>query len=226
LESIDQVVARMQAIAAGLPASDGVASFNRMYLEVTELVRTRVADGFFRNPDVMIRLDVVFAGFYFAAVDAAAAGRRIAPPWAPLIARRDHPHILPIQFALAGMNAHINHDLALAVFTTCRETNTLPDDLHADYLRINELLASVEEPVRESFLTGVVGEVDRELSPVIHVIDSWSIERARDAAWANAQALWSMRALADVRAMFLDALGRMVAFASGALLLPALPPGG
>ena len=34
--------------------------------------------------------------------------------WAPLVERRATRGVLPIQFALAGMNAHINHDLALA----------------------------------------------------------------------------------------------------------------
>jgi uncharacterized protein DUF5995 len=224
MTTIDDVVARMHKIDAALPKADGVACFNRMYLEVTELVRTRLAAGFFQHAALMTRLDVIFAGLYFAAVDAADAGRPVPEPWAPLVASRHHTHILPVQFALAGMNAHINHDLALAVFTTCQQAKTTPDHIHADYRRINELLASVEEPVRESFLTGVAGEVDRDLNPVIHVVDSWSIEKARDAAWANAQALWSMRALDTVRALFLDALGRMVGFASRALLVPAALP--
>jgi hypothetical protein len=222
--SLDEVVARMQAIASGLPEADGVACFNRMYLQVTELVRARVADGFFADAALMTRLDVVFASFYVAAVDAVGAGRAVPPSWAPLIEQRQSPRILPIQFALAGMNAHINHDLALAVFTTCRQTNTPPDQIHADYLRINELLASVEEPVRQSFLSGAAAKVDRDLGPVIHVVDSWSIDRARDAAWANAEALWTMRTLDNVRTTFLDALGRMVAFASRALLVPARRP--
>ena len=33
-----------------------------------------------------------------------------------------------IQFALAGMNAHINHDLALALLTTDAQRNVVPDD--------------------------------------------------------------------------------------------------
>jgi hypothetical protein len=53
LPGIDDVVARMQAIAAGLPEADGVACFNRMYLEVTQLVRARIADGLFDQPDLI-----------------------------------------------------------------------------------------------------------------------------------------------------------------------------
>ena len=35
--------------------------------------------------------------------------------------------IEPVQFALAGMNAHINHDLPLAVVSTCSALATAPE---------------------------------------------------------------------------------------------------
>jgi hypothetical protein len=35
--------------------------------------------------------------------------------------------IEPVQFALAGMNAHINHDLPLAMVSTCTALGTAPD---------------------------------------------------------------------------------------------------
>jgi len=34
--------------------------------------------------------------------------------------------IEPIQFALAGMNAHINHDLPVAIVSTCTELASSP----------------------------------------------------------------------------------------------------
>ena len=33
--SVAEAIARMEAIAAALPAADGIACFNRMYLDVT-----------------------------------------------------------------------------------------------------------------------------------------------------------------------------------------------
>ena len=59
----------MQSIDAALPASDGMACFNRMYLEVTSGVRQHVEQGFFGDPAFVSRLDVVFANLYFRAVD-------------------------------------------------------------------------------------------------------------------------------------------------------------
>lgn len=62
----------METINAGLPATDGLACFNRMYLEVTREVSERLEAGFFADPEFMTRLDVAFANLYFRAAEAAA----------------------------------------------------------------------------------------------------------------------------------------------------------
>ena len=68
----------------------------------------------------MAELDVRFAELWLTAHDAAAAGSKVPSAWAPLFEERSTPGILDIQYALAGMNAHIEHDLPLAVVATCR----------------------------------------------------------------------------------------------------------
>jgi hypothetical protein len=73
--TIDEVIARMQAIEAALPASDGVACFNRMYLDVTLGVSKEVEQGSFADPAFVSHLDVVFANLYFCAVDALSGPR-------------------------------------------------------------------------------------------------------------------------------------------------------
>jgi Family of unknown function (DUF5995) len=40
------VIARMEAIEAALPAADGLACFNRMYLQVTRQVNSQLGQGF------------------------------------------------------------------------------------------------------------------------------------------------------------------------------------
>src|SRR5579862_4973155 len=66
--SIDGAIGRMQAIDAALPAADGLACFNRVYLDVTQQVQARITQGSFSDPAFLTRLDVVFANFYFDAV--------------------------------------------------------------------------------------------------------------------------------------------------------------
>jgi hypothetical protein len=55
LRTVDDVIARMRAIDAELPRRDGVAAFNQVYLEVTERVRDRIGEGFFRDPALAAR---------------------------------------------------------------------------------------------------------------------------------------------------------------------------
>ena len=54
------------------------------------------------------------------------AERRVPKAWAPLFERRHDHSVLPIQFALAGMNSHIAHDLPVALVATCRQLDTRP----------------------------------------------------------------------------------------------------
>lgn len=217
---VDDVVASLTEIQAALPPDDGVAAFNRMYLLVTELVRDRLAAGFFADPAAMTALDVTFADLYLAAVDAASSGARVPKAWRPLFARRHDRRVLAIQFAIAGMNAHINHDLPVAVVRTCETLGTQPAAIHADYLKVNALLGSVEQQVRQSFESGVVLDVDREVSPVLDHVGNWSIDSARDAAWVNADVLWRLRDVPPAARAFADTLAGTVGMATATLLTP------
>ncbi|MGO4362494.1 DUF5995 family protein [Terrabacter sp. 2TAF16] len=217
--TVDALVERMHEIDRALPGSDGVAAFNRMYLRVTELVRDRLVEGWFGNPAFVTRLDLVFAGLYLDAVGAGSPD----PSWQPLFTCRLEPGRVPIQFALAGMNAHINHDLPLAVVTTCRQLGLTPDSpgVEDDYHRVNDLLAAVQEDVRRSFLDGIALTVDEQYAgPVANLVSGWSIVRARDAAWTNARVLWSLEGVEPLRTDFLATLSRTVGMAGRYLLTP------
>ena len=119
--SIDDVLERMAAIDAALPTADGVAYFNRMYWQVTRLVDAAIDASTFEAGEFLARLDVHFANLYFAAYAADLAGTPVSPAWSPLFEARAREHTHPLQFALAGMNAHISHDLPHAVVDTCVE---------------------------------------------------------------------------------------------------------
>src|SRR5215510_13124749 len=148
-------IARMEAIEAALPAGDGLACFNHMYLGVTRQVNGQLGAGFYADPAFMTHLDVAFARLYFAAADTAGDPPAVPPARRPLAAQGAHPGIEPIQFALAGMNAHINHDLPLALVATCAALATSPEaGAHfADYQKVDQLLDEAEQSVRQSLET-------------------------------------------------------------------------
>ena len=219
--SVAGAIARMEAIGASVPAEDGLGCFNRMYLEVTRQVEDRLGTGFFADPAFMTQLDVTFANLYFTAVDAAGNPPAVPLAWRPLIEQRAQRAIEPIQFALAGMNAHINHDLPLAVTGTCAALATSPSaGAHqADYQKVDQLLDAAEQSVRQSFESAPELAVDRHLQAVNNLIASWSINSARDLAWTNSLLLWEVRADPLARGLLCDSLAAATAAASSMLLI-------
>jgi hypothetical protein len=96
---------------------------------------------------------------------------------------------------VSGVNAHINHDLTLAIIATCQEFGKTPDTapVHADYQRVKELLAKVESEVRQSFETKLLHVATKDAETLKHIVGSWSITAARDLAWNNTELLWGLR---------------------------------
>ncbi|MFF4648691.1 DUF5995 family protein [Streptomyces sp. NPDC001380] len=215
---MDGVVARLRELDALLPARDGVAVFNRVYLAVTEEVRDRLAGPCFGDPAAVAELDAVFAARYLAAVADDLAGRLPPACWRPLFALRAHPGLHPVQFALAGIAAHIGHDLPLAVVETCRRRGCSPQDVAADYDRVDGVLAGLEERVREMLLPGP--DLLDATGPLAHLAGAWGVGRARDAAWAGARALWAVRALPPAYAALAAGLDEAVGRVGGRLLVP------
>lgn len=214
-------IARMEAIDAALPVDDGLAVFNHLYLGVTRDVAAKVGQGYFADVAFMTALDVVFANCYFAAVDALSeTPQRLPDAWAPLLESRGRAGIEPIQFALAGMNAHINYDLPRAVVATCSQLSTAPDENshHGDYQKVDELLDGAEQAIRQSFESGLVRAADRHLQAVANVVANWSITTARDVAWDMALALWEIRHVAFAGDLLRSSMGHTVGMASRGLL--------
>jgi len=219
--SVAGAIARMEAIAAALPATDGLACFNRMYLDVTRQVNSQLGQGFFADPAFMTELDVAFANLYFAAADAAGTAAAVPLAWRPLVTQRAVAGIEPVQFALAGMNAHINHDLPLAMVSTCTALATAPDagPHFADYQKVDQLLDAADQSIRQSFENAPELAVDHHLAAVANLIATWTINSARDMAWNNCLLLWAVRDDPIARGLVLDALAASTALASQMLLV-------
>ena len=226
--TVAEVITRMAAILDPLTNSDGVACFTRLYLAVTEGVQERLAGPDFQDPRFLERLDVAFADLFFAATDAFQHDPAQTPrAWLPLFEARSRRAIAPLQFALAGMNAHINRDLPVALVTTCEELGLelrADSPQHSDYVRVNGVLELVEARVKAAYLPvslGFLGRVLRRFDRIDDVVAMWNVRRARDAAWTNAATLWALRGQEHLQAEFIGTLDRMVGFAGRGMLVPA-----
>jgi Family of unknown function (DUF5995) len=222
VSTIPEVIARMRAIDSALPRKDGVAIFNRLYLQVTLAVDAASAGTEFENRQFVDRLDVVFAGLYFEAEATIDSGAACPAAWRPLVETRSQPRE-PIQFALAGMAGHIGHDLPIAVVATCEELGLPPQDdsaIHRDYQRVDGLIATVEKQVASWFETGLIADLE-DVTPekTAEAIAMWSIVAARDLAWDHAKLLWALRDSPPLRDAYMDTLACSSELAAAAILV-------
>ncbi|MFG2333878.1 DUF5995 family protein [Streptomyces sp. NPDC048604] len=216
--SVDPVVDRMRGLRSAWHPADGVAVFNRVYLTVTEEIGRAVTAGAFADRRAAATLDVRFAERYLTVVDAYAAGRPLPACWRPLFHYRRHPGVRPLQFALAGINAHIGHDLALAVVDACRALDCAPRELEDEFDQVGDLLVLLEERIREELMPGP--DLLEVADPLTHLLGCWSLERAREGAWLTARSLWQLRGLPDLAEEFTERLDRSVGLVGRMLLTP------
>jgi hypothetical protein len=221
---IDGVVERLRALEVALPERDGVRAFTSLYLAVTEAVDERVRPGTFADAGFTRWLDVVFANLYLRALRADVLGPKRPPrAWAALFEARSRRGVAPIQFALAGMNAHINRDLPLALVATCRARELAPlrgSPQHVDFGAIDDLLVETEARVRRDLATGLVGWADDALGELDSVVAMWNVRKARAAAWVNAETLWALGGIPLAAGRFAVTLDRLVGLAGRGLLRP------
>ena len=220
--TISEVINVMLSIDGVLPNHDGLKWFNFLYLMVTKEVRDHPpADGW-KDAQWITQLDIVFANFYFAAI-ANFLGQRAATPssWQALFEARHRAGIDRIQFALAGMNAHINHDLSLALLQTDAELDMIPtlkSPEHEDFEHINNLLEAVLPRALEFLATGMLGEVVQDTGKIGRLLAIWNVRVARDLAWDFADHLHHLAGLA--RNVALIGQDKLTGALGRSLLLP------
>ncbi len=222
------VVSLLKAIVGALLPTDGVAVFTTLYLAVTEAVVGSAEAQAFEDERFTRALDVTFANLYFDALRSVAGGGSIPEAWVPLVEARTRSDVFPLQFALAGMNAHINRDLPVALVETCTKLGIglrASSAQHRDFRKIDRILASTEARVKGRFITGDLALVDTALGQLDDCVAMWKVVRARQAAWVNAETLWALRRTPSLSARFLLTLDRMVGFAGRGLLRPVVPAG-
>jgi hypothetical protein len=223
-QSVPDVLQIMHTIGAACVDGDGLKWFNWLYLQVTEAVESRVVSAGFTDSAWLAELDVQFARLYFSAVQSALSGQPTPGCWQALFQRRNQTRIARIQFALAGINAHINHDLPLAIVATCQSTSVAPQHnitQYTDYTSLNPTLDSLIESAKQTLHVRLLGDA---LPPVSHLEDTlaaWSVSAAREAAWNNAELLWHLRAYPEFSAPFMNTLDGLTTVAGKSLLAPA-----
>lgn len=221
--SIGDVLATMQAIDAITVNGDGLKWFNWLYFQVTQAVEARVNSGGFTDPAFLSELDVQFAQLYFNALKNFLSNTVLPDCWQTLFTQRNQIALTRIQFALAGINAHINHDLPSAIVSTCQIENLVPQRntaQYTDYTALNTTLDSLIEEAKKELNVRLLGDALPAASQLENTIAAWSVSAAREAAWNNAELLWHLSDETLLSTSFLDTLDGLTALVGKGLLTP------
>src|SRR5690606_25056180 len=126
---------------------------------------------------------------YFDAYTAFRAGSPVSRSWQTAFLATTDSNLTIVQHLLLGINAHINLDLGVAAAGI--STPETIAALHPDFQRINDTIGieynSLQSKLsRISWLMIFIAQLDTEKTDALI---NFSISKARDTAWANAQIL-------------------------------------
>jgi Family of unknown function (DUF5995) len=222
-KSIAEVLKTFEKIQSICIDGDGLKWFNWLYLQVTQAVETRVASGGFSDSAWLAELDVQFACLYLGALEASLLGQSTPDCWQTLFRCRNQTPIARVQFALAGINAHINHDLAKAIVTTCESTAAIPSHdapEYQDYSSLNTTLDGIIESAKHTLHVRLLGDALPPASHLEDLVAAWGVSAARESAWNNAEVLWHLRQAPPLDSMFLNTLDGLTTVTNKGLLIP------
>lgn len=220
--TIGEVIQIMQGLDNMLLSSDGLKWFNLLYLRVTQAVYEKPPAGGWADSKWLTQLDITFAQLYFDALSSSCIDPTKVPrAWMALFEARDNPGIERVQFALAGVNAHINHDLPLAAVQTGKVLHIPPDRnsrAYSDFEKVNSILSEIMPGTLNVLAKGILGELAQDTGTIGRLLAMWSVQTARDTAWTNAELLWELQNLPSLSEDFMMVLDRMTGLASRGLL--------
>lgn len=181
-------------------SEDGIASFSRLYHQITCGVQDAVRNGTFEAGTFIVDLDIAFACRYLDALRSLSEGRQAPLCWATLFDVRSDPEIPTLNYAMAGVNAHVNFDLAFALLATW-EAHPDPaerDAQHRDYCRINDIFYAKMNELQGEFDSpfsrfGDGSWIDR----LGNLFGDLLVRETRDLAWDAAMRMWAHRDDAD-----------------------------
>lgn len=200
--AIDKLLQRMdERIEHFNRSGDRRRIFLTVYRTMTATMDRTVPDGVFLDPEWSAALTLRFAEMYFEADDAFVHGRICPEPWAASFRAAQQEHVLVLEHALLGINAHIMYDLPRAVAETMVAFGDTAEGVHHDAIIarrrfdfevVNHLLAMttdmVQDLIAENFSKSVK-VVDALASRFDEYVAEAFLRYARTQGWHSAIAL-------------------------------------
>lgn len=119
------------------------------------------------------------------------------------------------------MNAHINHDLALALLQTDQERQINPNTQspqHQDFENVNDIIATALPDALHVLATDILGQLAQDTGKIGALLATWDVRTARDLAWDFAGHLHDLQGAA--RLIALNVQDKITGALSRGLLMP------
>ena len=216
LETLQEILDRLPPS----PRNNRVAAFNTLYLTITQRVAAHLRGPEVKDARWLEVLDVEFARLYFNALASwGVPGADTPDAWQVLFSRAHDDKMSTLEASVLGVNAHINHDLALALINTWRRLGYTGDGpQHPDYLLVNKIFYHEIPLLRRRFANAWQMEIDR----CVGDLDDWSqrvlVRTTRAWAWEQAERLWDLQDDKEDYARACTVMDRAAAMAGETLL--------
>lgn len=189
-KTINEVILQLeQIIKECIDSNDAKGFFAVLYYKVTVRVRDGILKNEFDQNDSMELLDVLFANRYLEAYDSYTKTGTCTASWKVTFEAAQQHRAIVLQHIVAGMNAHINLDLGIAVEQAAGQHPV--EQMQRNFFQINEVLATMMEGVKNDL--GRMAPAFKWLMPLAKKWDEklmqFSIETAREGAWQFANQL-------------------------------------
>jgi len=206
-----------------LPRRDRRGVFATAYLQITRAIEKEILAGGFHDPAWVARYLISFGNLYRRALlscEIGAPAGSVPKAWRIAFdAARDGTGLV-IQHLVLGINAHINHDLAIALYEVGIDPQR--QRKYEDHTRVNEVLEATTERLKSQVSTlyaPLLQRVDWLAGTLDDDLTRFSIPKARDHAWSFAVAIAGARTDAE-RTLLRRALDDQAAVMARLILAP------
>ena len=191
--SVDDVISGLDWFEKQcLDSGDLRGVFATAYLHITRSMNKQLRENQFRNNQWTEKYLVRFGNLYrIALIDFELSNLSHVPKsWQISFETAARKEGFIIQHLLMGVNAHINHDLAIALFEV--DISSERADKYADHNLVNKILEDSTEGLKSEVSTKyapILRRLDRAAGTMDDRLIQFSIPKAREHAWAFAVAL-------------------------------------
>lgn len=187
IKSFKTILSSLKKLNSTIPKSNisQFLVFNKAYYIVTCAINQATEDGYFNNPVFIEKFTVSFAKHYFTAINNTVSDNHKLPiAWSMVNRANKYKSTPNFVFLMMGANAHINHDLPLALLQLMKNENT--DDLLSDVLKLDKILIKSGKEIIRSFNepSNILNFLKRNFiflyyRPVMYIILYWRIRAWR-----------------------------------------------